>query len=74
MHAERVFLETDEFGNLKAVPRLPPRSRVEAIFIVLPEEAAAVPRGPHPDLAGKMHIIGDIMAPAFDEADWDMLR
>lgn len=55
---------------MKAVPKLPPRSRVEAIFIVLPKAGAAVPRGPHPDLNGKLHII----EPAFDESDWDMLK
>ena len=53
MHAERVFLETDDFGNLKAVSKLPPRSRVEAIFLVLSEGEGAVLNQPHPALAGK---------------------
>ena len=72
MHAERVILETDEFGNVTGLPKLPPHSRVEAIFLVLADEAA-VPRSPHPSLAGKTHIVGDIVAPAIDGADWDML-
>jgi hypothetical protein len=74
MHAERIFLETDEFGNLKAVPKLPPRSRVEAIFLVLPEETAPTVNVPNPELAGKAHIKGDLLTPAIDEADWDALR
>jgi hypothetical protein len=74
MHAERAFLETDEFGNLKAVPKLPPHSRVEAIFLVLAEEENKLPRAPHPDLAGITHIKGDLIAPAIDLSDWDMMR
>jgi hypothetical protein len=74
MYAERIFLETDEFGNLKAVPKLPPRSRVEAIFLVLSEEPDQTPRKPRPELAGKVRIKGDLLAPVIDEADWDALR
>lgn len=74
MQAKRVFLETDEFGNLTEVPKLPPHSRVEAIFLVLAEGASEAPRSPRPELAGKAHIKGDLIEPAIDEADWDALR
>ena len=74
MHAERVFLETDEFGNLTGMPKLPPRSRVEAIFLVLAEEEDPTIHRPHPALAGKGHVKGDIISPAFDDSDWDMLQ
>lgn len=74
MQAKRVFLETDEFGNLTAVPKLPPHSRVEAIFLVLQEEAVGSSRAPSPELIGKARINGDLIAPAIDDADWDTLR
>jgi len=74
MHAERVFLETDEFGNLTGMPKLPPRSRVEAIFLVLAEDLEPTVHCPHPALAGKGHVKGDIISPAFDESDWNMLQ
>jgi hypothetical protein len=45
---------------------------VEAIFLVLEEGAAPVAeRRPPASLAG-LKIVGDIVAPAIDEADWAM--
>jgi len=38
MQAERVILETDENGHVSGLPRLPPCSKVEAIFVVLDSE------------------------------------
>ena len=35
MKAERVILETDENGHLSGLPQLPPRSKVEAILVIL---------------------------------------
>lgn len=73
MYAERVILETDQAGNVKNLPKLPPNIHVEAIFLVLEstEPAATHRRRPHPDIAGRIRITGDIVdtAPA---ADWDL--
>jgi hypothetical protein len=72
MQAHRTVIETDEHGRPKEMPILPPHARVEAIFLVLDEEPASiVPRRPPPSLAG-IKILGDIVAPAFDESDWSL--
>jgi len=66
MYAERLILETDVSGNLKKVPTLPPNKQLEAIFLVISDSTsmAAVLRTPHPDIAGKVIIKGDIMSSA----------
>lgn len=70
MQAERVILTTDAEGKLSPLPKLPPNARVEAIFIVLDANAeGGALRRPHPDIAGKARVLGDI----FDSAapsDW----
>ena len=71
MYAERVILETDPSGNLKMLPKLPANHRVEAIFLVLDEVKEPVRRRPHPDIAGKMKIVGDILE-SVPESDWDL--
>jgi len=35
MYAERLMLETDKAGSVKRMPRLPPNTRLEAIFLVV---------------------------------------
>jgi hypothetical protein len=35
MDAERLILETDGYGNLKHLPKLPPNKQFEAIFLVI---------------------------------------
>ncbi len=69
MRAHRAVLETDEQGRLKDLPALPPRARVEAIFLVLEDTAEGPVRVPPPELAG-LRILGDVVAPALDESDW----
>lgn len=74
MYAERLILETDAAGHLKSIPRLPENKRIEAIFLVLDEsvpKAAPAKRRPHPDIVGKVNIVGDVLnsAPA---SDWDL--
>jgi hypothetical protein len=72
MRAHRVLIETDEHGRPKDLPALPPHAKVEAIFLVLEENATASgERRPPPSLAG-LKITGDIVAPAIDEADWSI--
>ena len=66
MYAERLILETDIAGKLKPMPTLPPNKQLEAIFLVIAdsEVSASVHRSPHPDIAGKVEIIGNV----FDSA------
>lgn len=72
MYAERRLLETDQSGNLIGTPKLPPNSRIEAIFLVMPAagDTNAVSRRPHADIAGRTRILGDITSSAPAE-DWN---
>ena len=74
MYAERLMLETDMAGKLKRVPKLPPNKKLEAIFLFISEDAfstAALRRVPHPDIAGKVIIKGDIMS-SEPSSSWDL--
>jgi hypothetical protein len=68
------MLETDDNGRLVSVPRLPPRARIEAIFLILDETPQRRRREPPPEIAGKGRIIGDILSPVVAPDDWDALR
>ena len=72
MRVERTLLETDAEGNLISTPKLPPRARVEAIFLVL--EAEDAPRGPSPELQASIQIVGDPLAPVITPEEWEALR
>jgi len=73
MDAERLMLETDASGNLKHVPKLPPNKQLEAIFLVIDtvSDQTIKRRAPHPDIAGKMTILGDIID-TIPESDWNL--
>ena len=73
MFAERLILETDMAGRLKAMPKLPPNTRLEAIFLEFMESPSSAPGGrkPHPDLRGSVTILGDIMD-SVPASDWDL--
>ena len=58
MYTERLILETDRAGNLKNWPKLPANKQFEVIFLML--EEVNEKRTPHPDIAGKIKITGDI--------------
>jgi len=61
-------------GKLKRVPTLPPNKKLEAIFLVISESApftVARRRVPHPDIAGKVIIKGDIMS-AVLRSSWNL--
>jgi len=45
---------------------------IEIIILTIDEEAPVM-RRPHPDIAGKMHIPGDVLE-SVPDADWDMPR
>ncbi len=73
MYAERLILETDIAGKLKQMPTLPANKQLEAIFLVIADSdiSASIRRSPHPDIVGKVEIIGDV----FDSAPgtvWDL--
>lgn len=70
MYAERLILKTDQSGHIKNYPVLPPNQQFEVIFLGIDEENKIVKREPHPDIAGKVEIIGDIFdsTPA---SDWN---
>jgi len=71
MQAHRAVLETDEKGQLSAIPPLPPRAKVEAIFLVLDSGQSATTRVPPPELAA-LRIVGDVVAPAIPSQDWNI--
>lgn len=73
MYAERIILETDALGHLKQQPLLPPNRAVEAIFLVLEDSGEQIVRRPHPDIAGKTRILGDLLG-SIPETDWDLPR
>jgi hypothetical protein len=70
MYAERLILETDISGNLKKRPKLPANKQFEAIFLMLEDVSKRVKRTPHPDIAGKVKIMGDIFNSA-PSSDWN---
>ncbi len=73
MYAERMLLETDHLGNLKHVPKLPSNVQVEAIFLIANEPSETTNtsrRSPHPDIAGKIEIYGDIFD-SVPESSWN---
>lgn len=72
MYAERLILETDVSGKLKQIPVLPANKQLESIFLVIAEANQTKPRRqPHPDIAGKAKVMGNIIDTA-PVADWDM--
>ena len=72
MYAERLILETDISGKLKQIPVLPANKQFEAIFLVIAEtEPPAHRRQPHPDIAGKTKIIGNIID-SVPTAEWNL--
>jgi hypothetical protein len=75
MYAERLMLETDEAGNLKRVPKLPPNKQLEIILLVVGDAPTgqALRRRPHADIAGKTRILGDLIS-TVPETDWNLPR
>ena len=63
MHAERLILTTDPAGNLVDLPKFPPNRKVEAILLLLDDDAHGA-RWPHPDIAGKAVITSDVSGSA----------
>ena len=76
MKAEKILIETDQYGRLLQQPQLPPNARMEAIFLLLEDtrKSGKAIRKPSQKIMGKGKIIGDIMAPVVPIEDWDSLR
>lgn len=70
MYAERLILETDQSGNLKTLPKLPANKQFEVIFLVLKDMTTRIKRTPHPDIMGKVNIMGDIFS-SVPASDWN---
>ncbi|OQW97776.1 MAG: hypothetical protein BWK73_53830 [Thiothrix lacustris] len=70
MYAERLILETDQSGNLKALPQLPANKQFEVIFLVLKDMTTRTKRTPHPDIMGKVNIMGDIFS-SVPASEWN---
>ena len=60
MYAKRLILETDQYGYIKKPPKLPANKQFEAIFLYAGFVNKRVKRTPHPDIVGKVKIMGDI--------------
>jgi len=71
MQAHRAILETDENGRLSGLPTLPPRARVEIIFLYSEADPGVTIRKP-PSVLARLEITGDITAPVIDLQDWNL--
>ena len=72
MQVERRF---EQVKNQQVIIELPESfidHKVEIIVLTVDEETTPS-RRPHPDIAGKMQIVGDILT-SVPEADWDLPR
>lgn len=67
MNAEKLLLTTDAQGRITGLPQFEPHQEVELI-VLFPEKTAvtskSVYRAPPVELAGKIKILADIIAPA----------
>jgi hypothetical protein len=62
MYAEKLIVTTDNFGNLQAMPKLPANKQFEAVFLIIENDNPPPhKRQPHPDIAGRVKLIGDII-------------
>jgi hypothetical protein len=75
MQVKHIILETDQSGNIKNLPKLPPNKKIEGIFLVLDDitDLNLPVRKPHPDLIGQVQILSDIFDSA-PETDWEILQ
>lgn len=64
MFAKKIITETDHSGKVKNMPPLPPNKWFEIIVLDLDEtktNGQINKRAPHPDLKGKVQILGDVV-------------
>jgi hypothetical protein len=73
MYAERLILETNEFGFFKQPPSLPPNSKMEVICLMLEKKSPVKKRQPAKEIAGKAVNSADLLQPIIPETDWQAL-
>ncbi|QUS59308.1 hypothetical protein IQE94_09955 [Synechocystis sp. PCC 7339] len=75
MQPKHIILETDQLGNLKNVPKLPPNKKIQEIFLVLDDinESTLLVNSTPANLVGKVQILGDIFD-SVPETDWEILQ
>ncbi|EIM63591.1 MULTISPECIES: hypothetical protein [Desulfobacter] len=74
MFAKKIITETDHTGKVKNMPLLPPNKQFEIIILDLNETKAIRgknKREPHPDLKGKVKILGDVINTTSQDM-WDL--
>jgi hypothetical protein len=76
MQAEKWILETDEQGQLRGLPALPPHTSVEVILLFAsPKPQTTLPkRQPPAELAGQVTILEDLLDPVAPAEEWDALK
>lgn len=72
MQVQRQFVEVTSRQLTIELPESFVNHRVEIIALTVDEEAPKS-RRPHPDIAGKVRILGDILS-SVPESDWDLPR
>jgi len=71
MQATKMFLETNQYGQLTYQPSFPANIRMEAIFLIL-EKKNNDKRKPSAKIFQKGRILGDILSPVLSHEDWDV--
>ncbi len=73
MQVERVFEQVKDRRVLIELPDSFNNHRVEIIILTTDDAPLARRRRPHPDIAGRLKIHGDILS-TVPETDWDLPR
>lgn len=72
MQVQRSFEEVKNRKLLIELPESFVNHKVEVIILTVDEDARTM-RRPHPAIAGKMQILGDVLE-SIPESDWELLR
>jgi len=72
MQVQRCFEEVKNRQLLIELPESFVNHKVEVIVLTVDEEAP-IARRPHPAIAGKMQILGDVLE-SVPDSDWDLPR
>lgn len=75
MQVERQFVEVRTRQVVIDLPESFVNRRVELIVLASDDELPppVIRRQPHPTIAGKGRLIGDLVQPVVEEGDWDCL-
>ncbi|MBI1294993.1 hypothetical protein GC175_08550 [bacterium] len=71
MQTERMLLETDAHGNLIDVPKLPPNTRLEVIFLHIEEPTVPTKRTPPSILKESVSTLENLLEPTISEEEWE---